>query len=167
MHLDHFRTFARYNRWANDRLYAACASLNEAEYLKPRESFFGSLHATLNHLLVGDRIWMGRLTRHDPGIRALDQMLYADFAGLKVARGAEDAQIIAFVDGLDEPTLNSALRYKSMAGKTQSTPVRWVLAHLFNHQTHHRGQVHGLLSQTTAKPPELDLLYYLREIAPA
>ncbi|MBL8836221.1 MAG: damage-inducible protein DinB [Alphaproteobacteria bacterium] len=167
MQLDHFRTFARYNRWANDRLYSACASLSEADYLKPRESFFGSIHATLNHLLVGDRIWMGRLTRHDPGIKALNQILYADFSGLRVARSAEDAQIIAFVDGLDAPTLNGALRYKSMAGKTQSTPVRWVLAHLFNHQTHHRGQAHGLLSQTMVKPPELDLLYFLREMPTA
>jgi uncharacterized damage-inducible protein DinB len=163
MKLDHFRGFARYNQWANRRLYAACASLPEAEYMKPRASFFGSLHATLNHILVGDRIWMGRLTGHDPGIASLDQILYAELAGLRVAREAEDAQIIAFVDGLDEPTFNTTLRYKSMSGKPQATPVRWVLAHLFNHQTHHRGQAHALLSQTAVAPPELDLIYYLRE----
>ena len=163
MHQEHFRTFARYNRWANDRLYTDCASLQEAEYLKPRKAFFGSIHATLNHILVGDRIWLGRLTNHDPGIKALNQILYADFAGLKVARGAEDARIVEFVDGLDEPGLNATLRYKTTTGAPQSNPVRWTLAHLFNHQTHHRGQVHGLLSQTAVKPPELDLLYYLRE----
>jgi uncharacterized damage-inducible protein DinB len=163
MKLDYFRSFARYNQWANRRLYAACAALPEPEYMKPRASFFGSLHATLNHILVADRIWMGRLVGHDPGIKALDQMLYGDLAGLRVAREAEDAQIIAFVEGLDEPTFNTTLRYKSMAGKAQATPLRWVLAHLFNHQTHHRGQAHGLLSQTAVPPPELDLIYYLRE----
>ncbi len=167
MKLDYFRSFARYNQWANRRLYAACASLPESEYLKPRASFFGSLHATLNHILVGDRIWMGRLTGHDPGITALDQILYGDLAGLRVARAAEDAQIIAFVDGLDEPNFNTTLRYKTTEGTARATPVRWVLAHMFNHETHHRGQAHGLLSQTAVAPPALDLMHYLREVEAA
>jgi uncharacterized damage-inducible protein DinB len=167
MKLDYFRSFARYNQWANRRLYGACAGLPEAEYMKPRAAFFGSLHATLNHILVGDRVWMGRLTGHDPGIKALDQMLYGDLAGLRVAREAEDAQIIAFVDGLDEPTFNTTLRYKTLTGgEPQATPVRWVLAHMFNHQTHHRGQAHGLLSQTAVAPPPLDLMFYLRQTDP-
>ncbi len=160
---DYFRTFARYNQWANRRLYAACASLHEADYMAPRQAFFGSLHGTLNHILVGDRAWMGRLTGHPANIKSLDQILYGDFAGLRVAREAEDAQIIAYMDALDEPTLNSTLRYKNMAGESVATPVRFVLAHMFNHQTHHRGQAHGLLSQTSVKPPPLDLIYYLRE----
>lgn len=167
MKLDYFRTFARYNQWANRRLYNACAGLPEAEYMKQRPSFFGSLHATLNHILVGDRVWMGRITGHpSPDIRALNQILYGELTGLRVAREAEDAQIINVVDAMDEPTLNTTLRYKSMAGEAQQTPMRFVLAHLFNHQTHHRGQAHGLLSQTGVTPPPLDLIYYLRESAP-
>jgi uncharacterized damage-inducible protein DinB len=165
--LDYFRTLARYNQWANRRLYAACAQLGEAEYMKPRPAFFGSLHGTLNHLLVGDRLWMGRITGHESGIKALDQMLYGDFAGLRVAREAEDAQIINAVDAMDEPTLNTTLRYKALVdGQTTSMPMRMVLAHLFNHATHHRGQAHGLLSQTAVKPPPLDLIFFLREMAP-
>lgn len=166
--LDYFRTFGRYNQWANRRLYAACATLPEGEYLKRRPSFFGSIHAALNHILVGDRIWLGRLTGHlATHIRALDQILYPEFAGLQVAREAEDAAIINYLDGLDEPTLNSTLRYKSMEGESLALPVRQVIGHLFNHQTHHRGQAHGLLSQTSVPPPELDLLLYLLENAPA
>jgi uncharacterized damage-inducible protein DinB len=166
--LDYFRTFSRYNQWANRRLYAACGALPEGEYLKRRPSFFGSLHATLNHILVGDRIWMGRLTGHlATHIKALDQILYPEFAGLRVAREAEDAAIINYFDGLDEPTLNSMLRYKNMEGESLALPVRQVIGHLFNHETHHRGQAHGLLSQTAVKPPELDLLLYLLENAPA
>ena len=166
--LDYFRTFGRYNRWANQRLYAACARLSEAEYLKRRPAFFGSIHATLNHILVGDRLWLGRFTGHpDTRIKALDQILYPEFAGLRVAREAEDAAILNFVDGLDEPTLNSTLRYKSMEGESLAFPTRLLVGHYLNHQTHHRGQVHGLLSQTSVKPPELDLLYYLLETAPA
>lgn len=167
MKLDYFRMFARYNQWANQRLYAASATLPEAEYLKPRAAFFGSLHATLNHILVGDRVWMGRITgRPTADIRALNQILYAELAGLRVARAAEDAQIVNMTEAMDEPTLNSTLRYKNMTGESQQTPMRFVLAHVFNHQTHHRGQAHALLSQAGAKPPPLDLIYYLRELAP-
>lgn len=169
MELEYFRQLARYNQWANRRLYAACAKLGERDYLQQRPSFFGSIHATLNHILVGDRIWMSRFTGHEAGIRSLDQILYPEFAGLRVAREAEDAQIINFVDALDLPTLNSTLRFKTLAEPRTSaaTPMRLTLGHFFNHQTHHRGQVHGLLSQTEVPPPPLDLLYYVREATAA
>jgi uncharacterized damage-inducible protein DinB len=99
----------------------------------------------------------------DTGIHALNQVLYPELAGLRVAREAEDALIIAFIDELDEPALNSTLRYKTTKGAPQATPVRYVLGHLFNHQTHHRGQCHGLLSALGVKePPELDLIFYVR-----
>jgi uncharacterized damage-inducible protein DinB len=165
--LDYFRTLARYNQWANRRLYAACAQLPEAEYMKPRDAFFGSLHGTLNHNLVGDRLWMGRITRHESGIKSLDQVLYGDFAGLRVAREAEDAQIINAIDAMDVPTLNTTLRFRALVdGQSSAMPMRMVLAHLFNHGTHHRGQAHGLLSQTAVPPPPLDLVFFLRELAP-
>jgi uncharacterized damage-inducible protein DinB len=162
---DYFRTFARYNQWANRRLYAAVAELPEAEIAKPRPAFFKSLLGTLNHILVGDRVWMGRFTGHEHGIKTLDQILYGDFVGLRVAREAEDAQIIEYADQLNERTVNSTLRYKTMTGgpHPQSTPLRFTLAHFFNHQTHHRGQAHDQLTQTSVAPPSLDLMHYLRE----
>lgn len=164
--LDYFRTLARYNQWANRSLYAAVGALSEAEYMKPRQAFFGSIHGTLNHNLVGDRVWMGRVTGRDSGIRSLDQILYGDFPGLRVAREAEDAQIVNVIDAMDEPTLNTTLRYRPITGNsTMATPMRLVLGHLFNHGTHHRGQAHGLLSQTSVAPPPLDLIFYLREAA--
>ncbi|MBI1244890.1 MAG: DUF664 domain-containing protein [Alphaproteobacteria bacterium] len=160
---DQFRVMARYNQWANERLYAACAKLHEPDLFLQRPSFFGSIHATLNHILVADRIWMGRLTGHPAKIARLDEILYGDFPGLRVARTAEDAQIVAFCDALDEPNVNTTLRYKNMAGEAKAIPVRWVLTHFFNHQTHHRGQVHCLLSQTSVAPPSLDLAYFFPE----
>jgi uncharacterized damage-inducible protein DinB len=165
--LAYFRTLARYNQWANRRLYAAAAALPEHDYMRALPSYFGSLHATLNHLLVGDRLWMARLTDHsETRIASLDQILYADLVGLRVAREAEDARIITYADDLDEPTLNSTLRYKTVKGDAHSTPLRLVLGHVFNHQTHHRGQCHGLLSTLGVKePPPLDLIYYVREAA--
>jgi uncharacterized damage-inducible protein DinB len=162
---DHYRTMARYNAWANERLYAACARLPEAEYLKPRRAFFSSLHGTLNHILVGDRIWMSRFEGRAHGIRALDQILYGDLAGLQIARRAEDALIRAFVDGLDESDFDRAVRYTNMAGQSFADPLGRLLAHFFNHQTHHRGQAHDQLSQAGAEPPPLDLIYFYREAA--
>jgi uncharacterized damage-inducible protein DinB len=158
----YFLTLARYNAWANRRLYDACAALPEAEYMKARPAFFGSIHATLNHLLVGDRIWIARI-EHKPNPKiTLDQILYGDLVALRVARQAEDDRLINVVGGLAERSLDRPLAYANAAGRHQ-TPLRLVLAHLFNHQTHHRGQVHGLLSQTKIDPPSLDLIVFLRQ----
>lgn len=161
---EHFRTLGRYNRWANRRLYDACAQLDDNEYRKPRPAFFGSIHGTLNHLLVGDRVWLGRIERVPSGVERLDQILYDDFAALRAAREAEDQRILALVDRLDEAALAQELDYANMAGKPQRTRLDWVLVHVFNHETHHRGQAHGLLSQTVVAPP-LDLIFFLREAA--
>jgi uncharacterized damage-inducible protein DinB len=158
----YYSTFARYNAWANRRLYAACAKLPESEYLKPRPSFFGSIHATLNHLMVADRIWLGRIEGR-PERLALNQILYGDFTALQVARVAEDERLFRVIDGLDSHRLDQPLDYLNTKGERCRTPLRIVLGHLFNHQTHHRGQVHGLLSQTAVPPPELDLIYFARE----
>ncbi|MBM3596880.1 MAG: damage-inducible protein DinB [Alphaproteobacteria bacterium] len=165
MTLDYFRTFARYNQWANRRLYAACAQLPDEEYRKARPAFFKSILGALNHLLVGDRIWLGRIDGRDSGITALNQILYVVFSELCRAREAEDERLISIVDGLTEQRVASTLAYRQIVspGGEQRTPMRFVLGHLFNHQTHHRGQVHDLLTQTAVPPPPLDLILYLRE----
>jgi len=156
-----FATLARYNRWANRRLYDACAGLSAADYHGARPAFFGSIHATLNHILVGDRVWLGRLTGTAAGITALDQILHPDLAGLRAARAAEDDRIIGLVDAMDAAELDRVLDYQSFVSGPQRTSRRWALTHLFNHQTHHRGQVHDMLSQTPVPPPPLDLILFL------
>jgi len=158
-----FRTFARYNAWANRRLYDACDRLSEAEYHAARPAFFGSIHRTLNHILVTDRLWLGRITGAPAGIPTLDTELYAGRAELRQAREQEDARIIAVVDGLTEDRLAAPFTYSTLTAGEQTDPLRLVVGHLFNHQTHHRGQVHDQLSQTDSAPPILDLLYFLRE----
>jgi uncharacterized damage-inducible protein DinB len=163
MNSAYFHRLARYNAWANRRLYDACAQLSVADYLAKRPSFFGSIHATLNHVLVGDRIWLSRFESRSTDIKSLDEILYGDLAALRPARDAEDARILGFFSTLDDDVLASTLRYRNMAGEPQETPLAWTLAHLFNHQTHHRGQVHGMLSGTPVAPPSLDLIYFLRE----
>jgi len=163
----YFVTLARYNAWANRRLYDACAKLPEAEYMKPRPAFFGSLHGTLNHILVADRIWLARIARRPNPSLTLDQILYGDLVALRVARAAEDDHIVNVVAAISPRALDQPLAYATTTGARQQTPLGLVLAHFFNHQTHHRGQAHGLLSQTAVAPPPLDFIYFLRETAAA
>ena len=129
----------------------------------PRPAFFGSLHGVLNHILMADRLWPGRIEDREVAIAALDQQLYGDFAGLRVARRAEDARIVALVEGLEEVDFAQPLRYRNMSGTKCEDPLGTALSHVFNHQTHHRGQAHDLLSQTEAVPPSLDPIYLMRE----
>jgi uncharacterized damage-inducible protein DinB len=159
----YFSTLAAYNAWANRRLYDAVGALPESEYMKPRPVFFGSIHATLNHILVGDRLWIARIEERTPPRLALDQVLYGDLVALRIARLAEDDHIVNLVAGIAEDRLDELLEYRNVKGERQRTPLRLVLGHFFNHQTHHRGQVHGLLSQTAVAPPPLDLIYFVRE----
>jgi uncharacterized damage-inducible protein DinB len=164
MMLEHLRRMARYNRWANRRLYAACENLASEEYHRPRRAFFGSIHGTLNHLLVGDRIWLARIEgKPYPHLR-LDDQPYASLADLEVARRGEDERMIGLVDGYDESDLPQPMRYRLITRpETVETPLHLCWLNLFNHQTHHRGQVHDQLSQTEVAPPPLDLVFYLRE----
>ena len=152
-----FQMLARYNRLANERLYGACAGLSEAELKRPRPAFFTSIHGTLNHILLGDRIWLARFAGKEVPSTGLDTILYEDFAGLRAARVAEDARIEAFAAGLGAEFLAGSIRYVNNEGRSFDDPVELLLTHLFNHQTHHRGQVTDLMMQTDTKPPVLDL----------
>lgn len=156
---DHFLTFARYNTWANDRLYEAVSTLSAKDIARDRGAAFGSILGTLNHVLVGDRIWMGRIEGVDAGLSSLDQILHGDFAELRRARVAFDAHITSVVGRVP---LDGDLHYGTMAGVQHVTPMAQVLSHLFNHQTHHRGQVHHMLGTAGVEPPPLDLIYFLR-----
>lgn len=148
---------ARYNTVANQRLYSACAALDEGEYRKPRAGSFGSIHALLNHLLLADRIWMSRFEGGGRTTPALDTVLFDAFAALRSARAEEDARIERFFNAMDEAFLCRSFAYANSKGRecVETAPVAFT--HFFNHQTHHRGQVHVMLSQTAVPPPSLDL----------
>lgn len=160
--LDHFRMLVRYNTLANRRLYDSCARLPKAEYKKPRESFFTSIMGTLNHLMVGDRIWLARFAGKEVSSTKLDAVLYEDFTELRTAREAEDACIEELASGMDGEFLQGSVRYVNNEGRTLEAPRGLLMAHFFNHQTHHRGQVHDMLCQTEVAPPVLDLHRILR-----
>jgi len=160
----HFTVMAAYNRWANERLYDAAGRLSPAEFAAPRIGFFPSLLKTLNHILVGDTVWMGRLEGSGhPGVISLDQVLHDGFAALRTARIALDKRIVLFIETLAPPRLAEVLVYRTMSGEPMQTRIDQILAHFFNHQTHHRGQAHAMLSSTEIAPPSLDLIYFLRD----
>ena len=153
----HFQLLARYNRIANERLYPACAYLNDAAYRKQRPGSFGSIHGLLNHILVGDRRWMGLFEDGQRVTPPLDQILFDDFASLRSARAREDARIESFFADLDVAFWGRSFQYTNNQGKDYVETAHVACSHLFNHQTHHRGQVHVMLSQAQVAPPALDL----------
>ena len=160
----HLRRMARYNRWANRRLYDACAALAEDEYRGERGMFFGSIHGTLNHILVGDLLWLARIEGIEGPALRLDDRPCGDLNGLRQAREEQDERMIALTAAADEGGLDRPVRYRRATGPDlQETPLHVCWLHLFNHQTHHRGQVHDQLSQTGVPPPPLDLIYFVRE----
>ncbi len=162
----HFRMFARYNAWANKRLYAAAAALPDADYRFDGAAFFGSLHATLNHLLVADRVWMRRFTGEGPLQTRLDEILFDDLASLRDAREAEDRRISSYIDGLTAEQLGATFSYRTITSPADVTQkLGPALAHFFNHQTHHRGLAHALLTARGGRDaaPSLDLVLFQRE----
>ncbi len=161
----HWQMFAAYNGWANARLYEAAAKLSDADYRADCGAFFKSVHGTLNHLLVADRIWMRRFTGSGEAPDRLDAILFDSLAELRQARAAEDVRIVTFVDGLDAARLSSSFRYRAVTMPAEfEQQLAPALAHWFNHQTHHRGQIHGLLTRLAGAAPELDLLLYKRSV---
>ena len=163
--MNHLPLMARFSAWVNDRLYASVAELPEDAYRANRGALFGSVHHTLNHILVVDRLWAGRIEGAAHGIHALDQILYDDFAELRAARREEDRRLISLVDRLDEYQLQAPVRYTRIIGEgEEEIRCGHFLITLFNHQTHHRGQVHALLTQAGITPLPLDVGFFLEEI---
>ena len=159
----HYRMFGRYNGWANVRLYEAAASLSPEQFNADRGAFFKSVKGTLNHLLVTDRIWQQRFTGEGDAPDRLDAILFERFDELRAARIAEDARIVRYVEGLNEDRLAGVIRYRRVSSaETFEQPLAPALSHWFNHQTHHRGQAHAMLTGLTGAGPELDLLFYQR-----
>jgi uncharacterized damage-inducible protein DinB len=159
----HYRMFSHYNAWANGRIYDAAARLSTEQYRADRGAFFKSVHGTLNHLLVTDRLWMKRFTGEGEAPDRLDAILFETLEELRAAREAEDRRINQWVEGLDDRRIAATIKYRRVSSPEEfEQQLSLALAHWFNHQTHHRGQVHALLTGLVGKAPELDLLYFQR-----
>jgi len=151
-----WRKLAQMNRLANHRLHGACALLSAEEYAAPRVGFFPSIRATLNHILLVDRFYINALEGN-----RLDRAALGDARGLVTlealvaAQGACDARLLAFVGGLTPEGLARIVSV-DRGERQQLDRADDLLSHLFQHQTHHRGQVHAMLSSTAIAPPQLD-----------
>ncbi len=160
----HFVMLAKYNAWANARLFRMAGALQDELYRKETGAYFKSLRGTLNNLLVADRIWMRRLTGVGDHPEKLNAILFDDLPSLHAARTEEDRRIIGFVQGLEEAAFDEIWDYRTLNGTPQRQRRREILAHLFNHETHHRGQAHAILTVLgVTEPDPLDLLIMLRE----
>jgi uncharacterized damage-inducible protein DinB len=155
------RAMAAYNRWQNENLYGAAEGLDDAVRKAPRAAFFGSIHATLNHLLWGDQMWMSRFAGTPrPKVASIAESvgMYESWGELKRERVAFDQVILDWAARLDPAWLEGDLAWFSGALEREVSRPKWLLVmHLFNHQTHHRGQVHCMLTQAGARPGTTDL----------
>ncbi|PWJ93016.1 putative damage-inducible protein DinB [Mesorhizobium loti] len=159
----HFMMFAAYNQWANGRIYDAAAELDDEEFNRNVGAFFGSMMGTLNHLLTADRIWMKRFTGEGDAPTTLDAILHRGLTGLRMAREAEDRRIIDWVGGLSEKALTGRFTYMTVSDmRTVSQRLAPALDHVFNHQTHHRGQAHTILTILGRPSLGLDLMLFQR-----
>jgi uncharacterized damage-inducible protein DinB len=159
----HFVMMAQYNAWANERLFRMAGALPDELYRRDVGAYFKSMHGTLNHLLTGDRIWMRRLSGVGDHPARLDAIVFDDLPSLTTARQREDERINRFIEGLAVASFEEMLDYRTLNGMPQRQRRAEILAHLFNHQTHHRGQAHGILTALGVDPLPLDLLIMQRE----
>lgn len=152
------KMMAAYNHWMNERIYALLADVPDAERKCHRGAFFGSIHGTLNHLLFGDLMWMARFEGLERPHLKMGEIIHDDFTNLRVARMEMDARIIAWTDSLDAGWLAAPLNYRSgVDGVLRRLPAWTLVTHMFNHQTHHRGQLTTLMFQIGIDPGVTDL----------
>ena len=173
--LDNYRWLARYNRWMNQRLYAACGPLGDEERKRQRGAFFGSIHHTLAHLLLADRLWLLRFASQQTRFAALDASAlalppgvdyvsvgaYPDWTELQQARDVLDERIELWVAEMTPDFLISTMSYANTKGLQRAHPVWQAMTHFFNHQTHHRGQATTLLMQAGVDVGVTDLVALL------
>jgi uncharacterized damage-inducible protein DinB len=161
--LQHFRMFAAYNAWANQRVYDAAADVSDEEFSRKVGVFFGSLMGTLNHILAGDRVWMKRFTGTGTAPTSLDFITSTDLATLRAERESEDRRIIAWVDGLTPEAIEKNFTYTTITSPATVTQrLSPAMDHFFNHQTHHRGQAHSALTILGKPSLTLDLISFQR-----
>ena len=159
--LENFQTLNRYNIWMNEKLYEVCAQIDDAERKADHGAPFHSMHGTLNHLLLTDRVWMSRFHNAPipQEIQALDQELYSDFEELRRERETQDEIIATYINDLTPEALEQTLTFRGMSNPAEFTcSLRLALLHFFNHQTHHRGQLTTLLEQSGHDCGVTDLL---------
>jgi len=156
---DYLIAQARNNHWSNYRLHSACLRLPASEYYGSRPSFFGSIHNHLDHIVFVDWLYLERLTGAQYLPADVGEALHSELAPLVANQVTADRVLIEYCESANPKTLASKVSFKLLDG-TQYTETVWnVLAHLFTHQIHHRGQVHDMLAATSVAAPQIDQFF--------
>jgi uncharacterized damage-inducible protein DinB len=159
-----FVMYASYNKWANDLLLQECDQIPSEEYHHDLGVYFNSIHGTMDHQYVADKVWLYRFTGQGDPIDSLDEQLTGDLATLKEKRRLLDDRICSVIDQMQEKDFLRTIIYRTVRKPlVMQQPLGAALFHFFNHQTHHRGQVHAMLTQLGRTPAALDMIYFQRE----
>lgn len=155
--MNYYQLMAAYNRWMNRKLYAVCTEIPDGKRREDLGAFFKSIHGTLNHILLADNIWMDRF-KDRPRRYKLGDEIHASFEDLRNAREEMDGDILDWVETLTDDWLDEPLQWVSgIDGKTYRVLKRILVTHMFNHQTHHRGQLTTLIKQLGYEPGVTDI----------
>lgn len=161
-HRRHFALLADYNQWANQRLIAGLALLPDVDWHADHGLFFHSVHLTLNHNLVVEQLWLARLAGEPWRGRSLTDAQDATRSGLIEKLGTQNARTHAAMLSLPDP-LPERIRYTTTDGAAMDVPLAPILAHVFNHATHHRGQITAVAHRLGLRVQELDIPYFLAD----
>ena len=159
--LDHLKMMADYHQWAHARLLQYAEPLSQEEYHQPCGLYFTSVHGTFNHMLVGDCLWYGRFVNEPADLPGLDYELCSSREPLAAALTAQTNKWVDYLEQLTEEQVGAELTYCSTMGKEYSFPTGQLLAHVFNHGSHHRGQISSIITQLGYPCPEMDLVYFM------
>lgn len=166
---DYLRVMARYNRWQNSEVYGAAGRLDDAARRNERGAFFGSIQGTLSHLYWADRIWLSRFDLVEPpGVPIAESAGFVDdFEELSELRRVLDEVLVEFCDGYDPGPITGSLEWYSGAIKANAkAPLSVIFTHFFNHQTHHRGQIHAMITAAGDRTGDTDLFLMPRDLWP-
>jgi len=173
--VNQFQLFSEYNLLMNQRIYGAASRLSDNELNRDSGAFFRSIIGTLNHIMVGDIIWLKRFSSHPScehtlsyisqlnNPKALDSLLYRELAQLEIERVKLDNIIIRWINGLSAQDIKDSITYYNMAGDKFNKPFASLISHLFLHQVHHRGQVTTLLAQLDVNFGDTDLIEIIHD----
>jgi len=159
---NYFLMMAYYNQWANHKLFAAFSNLTEVQLNQDFDTYFSTVLHTANHLLIGDILWFERVSRLQPSNHALNDLIYNDLKQLKQARFEQDQRLLNLILQTEQIKFDDSITYVRR-DQMYTEPLHEILAHIFNHQTHHRGQMHSMLYALTGESLELDLIFFQRE----
>ena len=164
--LAHPHAMARFSSWANERIYAACGQISKVELEQDRSAFFRSIHGTLNHILLVDLLYRDRIEAVSTRFKTLDEIVYEELDELQAAQLASDTYYRELLAGMAPEELDEPMGFYTLLDEPEywEVPKRTYYSNLFQHQVHHRGQIHNMLSQVGIDPPPIGFIEFQVEL---